>query len=74
MTALFERPAYLGRLRFSLGVLGIVVASAFFVWMLAGWFGWVPSMVAVFGVEGLRTPASITVGALLIAAIAFWEY
>jgi len=74
MTALFERPAYPGRLRFSLGVFGIVVASAFFVWMLAGWFGWVPSMVIVFGVQGLRIPASITVGALLIAAIAFWEY
>jgi hypothetical protein len=74
VTALFELPGGLGRLRLSLGVVGIVVASAFLAWMLAGWLGWMPSMVAVFGVEGLRTPASITVGALLIAAIAFWEY
>lgn len=74
MTALFERPAYLSRLRFFLGVLGIVVALAFFVWLLAGWLGWVPSMVDVFGVEGMRTPAAITVAALLLAAISFWEY
>jgi len=71
--ALFDRPADLSRLRFSLGVLGIVVAAAFFVWLLAGWLGWVPSMVDVFGVAGVRTPAAITVGALLLAAIAFWE-
>ncbi|MGB5301257.1 MAG: hypothetical protein WBN08_04605 [Thiogranum sp.] len=73
MKALFDRPADLSRLRFSLGVLGIVVAAAFFVWLLAGWLGWVPSMVDVFGVAGVRTPAAITVGALLLAAIAFWE-
>jgi len=73
VTALFKRPAYLSRLRFSLGVLGIMVAVAFFVWFLTGWLEWVPSLVEVFGVEGLRTPAVITVGALLIVAIAFWE-
>jgi len=71
--ALFDRPADLSRLRFSLGVLGIVVAAVFFVWLLAGWLGWVTSMVDVFGVAGVRTPAAITVGALLLAAIAFWE-
>ena len=74
MTALFKRPAYLSKFRFLLGVLGILVASAFFIWLLAGWFERVPSMVAVFGVEGLRTPATITVGALLMAAVAFWEF
>jgi hypothetical protein len=57
--------------RLSLGVLGIVVATAFFMWLLVGWVGWMPTMVDVFGVEGLRTPAAITVAALLTAAIAF---
>jgi len=56
-----------------MGVLGILVAVSFFIWLLAGWLGWVPSMVDVFGVAGVRTPAAITVGALLLAAIAFWE-
>lgn len=74
MTVLFKRPAYISQFRFFMGVLGISVASAFFVWLLAGWFEWMPGLVDFFGVEGLRTPAAITVGALLIAAIAFWEY
>jgi len=74
VTELYKRPAYLSQFRFYLGVLGTVVASAFFVWLLAGWFEWVPGLVAVFGAEGLRIPAAITVGALLVAAIAFWEF
>jgi len=74
VTALLKRPAYLSQSRFFLGVLGIGVASAFFVWLLAGWFKWMPSLVDFFGVEGLRTPAAITVGALLLAAISLWEW
>ena len=62
-----------GPLRLSLGVLGIAVATTFLVWLLLGWVGWMPTLVDVFGTEGLRTPAGITVAALLIAAVAFWE-
>jgi small-conductance mechanosensitive channel len=40
---------------------------------LIGWLEWVPTMVEVFGVAGMRTPASITVAGLLLAAIAFWD-
>jgi len=71
--ALFQRPEQLTRLRLSLGLLGVVVAAAFLVRLLAGWIGWVPGMVDVFGVEGMRTPAAITVAALLLAALSFWE-
>jgi len=56
-----------------IGVLGVSVAAAFFIWLLIGWFGWVPTMVDVFGVAGIRTPASITVAGLLLAAIAFYD-
>lgn len=56
-----------------MGLLGVVVAAIFFMWLLAGWFGWVPSMIDVFGVEGIRTPAAISVAALLLAAVSFWE-
>lgn len=73
MTALFERPRQLNRVRLSLGLLGVVVASVFFIWLLAGWLGWVPSMVDMFGVEGIRTPAAISVAGLLLAAVSFWE-
>ena len=73
MTALFERPRQLNRVRLSLGLLGVVVASVFFIWLLAGWLGWMPSMVDMFGIEGMRTPAAISVAALLLAAVSFWE-
>jgi len=62
-----------GWFRASLGLLGIMVATSFFVWLLIGWFGWVPTMLDVFGIAGMRTPASITVAGLLLAAISFWE-
>jgi hypothetical protein len=54
-----------------LGALGIAVAAFFFIWLLIGWFGWAPTMVDVFGVAGMRTPAAISVAGLLLAAIAF---
>jgi hypothetical protein len=62
-----------GWLRLSVGLLGVALAGAFFVWLLIGWYGWVPSMVDTFGVAGMRTPAAITVAGLLLAAISFWE-
>jgi len=65
--------AEIGWVRTSLGLLGATVAACFFIWLLIGWFGWVPTMVDVFGVTGMRTPASITVAGLLLAAISFWE-
>lgn len=70
---MFDCHAELGWLRTSLGLLGVAVASCFFIWLLLGWFGWVPTMVDVFGTAGMRTPASVTVAGLLLAAIAFWE-
>ena len=70
---MFDCHAEKGKLRTAVGIFGIAVASCFFIWLLLGWFGWVPTMVDVFGVTGMRTPASVTVAGLLIAAIAFWE-
>ncbi|MGB5450815.1 MAG: hypothetical protein WBN02_17830 [Sedimenticolaceae bacterium] len=49
------------------------MAMPFFVWFVLGWVDIVPSMVDAFGVEGLRTPASITIGGLLLAAIGFHD-
>lgn len=63
----------MNRARTILGFSGVMLAASFFLWLLLGWFGWVPSMVDVFGVAGMRTPAAITVGSLLIAAVAFHE-
>ena len=61
------------RARRVIGSVGIFLALPFFVWLPLGMLESVPSMVDVFGVIGLRIPASTTVAGLLIAAIAFWE-
>jgi len=61
--------AEIGWFRTSLGLLGATVAACFFIWLLIGWFGWVPTMVDIFGVAGMRTPASITVAGLILAAV-----
>ncbi len=62
------------RLRRAIGILGVAIAIPFFLWLPLGGLGLVPSLVDVFGVAGLRVPASITVGALLLAALGFYEF
>jgi hypothetical protein len=61
-----------GNLRI-LGIVGVLIAIPFFVWLPLGLLPAVPSMIDVFGIPGLRIPASLTVAGLLIAAIGFWD-
>ncbi len=56
------------------GWTGIAVAMPVFAWALLGLVPGIPSMVEVFGIPGLRIPASVAVGGLLLAAIGFWDY
>ena len=39
-----------------------------------GWLGLVPSLIEVFGMQGLRIPAGVAVGGLLLAAIGFNDF
>lgn len=64
----------MSRWRRGIGILGVVVAVPFFVWVPLGWLGVVPTLIDVYGIEGLRTPASFVVGGLLVAALAFYEF
>ena len=57
-----------------LGWLGVAMALPFFVWAPLAAVAPLPSMIDVFGVVGLRIPASITVGGLLLAAIGFHRF
>lgn len=68
MTRMWKR-----RLLRILGLLGILASFPFFAWLPLGWLEVVPSMVDTFGIEGLRTPAAITVAGLLMAAIGFYD-
>ena len=56
------------------GWIGILIAAPFFIWVPTALIGLVPSMVDVFGVVGLRIPASITIGGLLLAAVGFHKF
>ena len=53
------------------GWFGVIIAAPFFLWVLLGFTGLVPSMVDVFGIVGLRIPAAITIAGLLIASVGF---
>jgi hypothetical protein len=53
--------------------MGVAAALPLFVWLPLGWLQVVPSVVDVFGVVGIRYPASMTIGGLLVAAICFYD-
>jgi hypothetical protein len=53
--------------------LGVAMFLPFFLWLALGFTDLVPSMIDIFGVVGLRTPAAFTIAGLLIAAIGFYE-
>jgi len=55
----------------SIGWIGIAMAIPFFIWAPLALIAPIPSMIDLFGVVGLRIPASITVAGLLLAAIGF---
>lgn len=62
-----------GTWRKYLGYAGVAIALPVVVWLALGWLPFVPSAVAVFGVEGLRFPTGVAVAGLMLAAIGFWE-
>jgi len=68
-----REPSRLKRVRRFVGVIGIAVAAGFLLWVPAGLVPGIPGLIEVFGIEGLRTPASFPVGGLMLAAIGFFE-
>jgi len=57
-----------------LRVLGIAMVLPFLIWLVLGWLPGIPSIVDVFGVTGLKIPAGIVIGGLLLAAIGFEDF
>ena len=74
MRNLFDKFARSRRARRWVGRCGVLLAAPFGVWLVLGLLQMVPSMVEVFGVDGLRIPASVVISGLLIAAIGYWDY
>ena len=58
----------------ALGWFGVVLAAPFFLWFPLGALTPLPSMIDVFGVVGMRIPASLTVAGLLLAAVGFHRF
>lgn len=62
------------RSRRLLGWLGLAVVTPLVLWLPLGMLPQVPSLIEVYGIEGLRTPAGVAVGGLLLAAIGFHDF
>jgi len=57
-----------------LRVLGIAMALPFFVWVVLGLIPSIPSIVDVFGIDGLKIPTSVVIGGLMLAAIGYEDF
>lgn len=68
-----REPGGFKRFRRGVGIVGCAMAAFFFAWLLLGLVPGIPGMIDVFGMTGMRTPASITIAGLLLAAIGFFE-
>ena len=57
-----------------LRVLGLAMALPFFVWAVLGLVPSIPSIVDVFGIEGLKIPTGVVIGGLMLAAIGYEDF
>jgi hypothetical protein len=57
-----------------LRVLGISMAVPFFIWALLGFIPSIPSIIDVFGIDGLRLPTGFVIGGLMMAAIGYEDF
>ena len=57
-----------------LRVVGIAMALPFFIWLPLGLMPSIPSIIDVFGIDGLKVPTGIVIGGLLLAAIGYEDF
>lgn len=70
---MMQRPSFV-KLRILIGSVGLIVAVLMLVWLITSFLGLTVSIVDVFGMEGLRIPAGIAIGGLLLAAVGFNKF
>jgi hypothetical protein len=76
---LVEKPTVQSRttvslVRTILGTLGLLATGLLFVWLVLGWIGFTYSILDVFGMAGIRYPAGVAIGGLLLAAVSFNKF
>lgn len=64
----------LGKIKKFLRVLGIAMALPFFIWVPLGFLPSIPSIIDVFGMDGLKLPTGIVIGGLMLAAIGYEDF
>jgi hypothetical protein len=60
--------------RVVMGSVGLMGALLMLVWLITSALGLTVSMIDVFGMEGVRIPAGIAIGGLMLAAIGFNKF
>ena len=62
------------QLRRLIGTIGLIAAALMLVWLVTSVLGFTVSIIDVFGMEGIRIPAGIAIGGLLLAAAGFNKF
>jgi hypothetical protein len=57
-----------------LRILGIFMAVPFFIWVPLGLVPSIPSIIDIFGMDGLKLPTGIVIGGLMLAAIGYEDF
>lgn len=55
-------------------VLGVILVLPFFIWLPLSFVPVIPSMIDIFGMEGLRIPTGIVIAGLMLAAFGFEDF
>ena len=60
--------------RILMGSLGLIGAILMLVWLITSLLGLTVSIIDIFGMEGIRIPAGIAIGGLMLAAVGFNKF
>jgi len=68
-----QRSSFL-KIRFFMGSIGLMAAILMLVWLITSVLGLTVSIIDIFGMEGIRIPAGIAIGGLVLAAVGFNKF
>ena len=60
--------------RMLIGSIGLIGAILMLVWLITSLLGLTVSIIDIFGMEGIRIPAGIAIGGLILAAVGFNKF
>ena len=69
-----NRSPFVEAIKKVLRVLGILMAVPFFIWVPLGFVPSIPSIIDIFGMDGLKLPTGIVIGGLMLAAIGYEDF